>query len=89
MGGKLLPFDNRPWAKPLARAVIAVSIIASIAGAYYFYALEELHISEVVIILLLLLTIIPPNVAVIMKKSRDDGSSTVPSGAMNTRLHPR
>ena len=83
-GGYMLPFDNRPWAKPLARAVICLSVIAAIAEAYYLYSQEELHISEVAIIVLLLLTIIPPNVAIVMRKVGAEGAP------MNSpSLHPR
>ena len=69
----MLPFDNRPWAKTLARVVIALSILAAAVGGWYLYTLDELHIPEVTGLLLLLLTIIPPNVAVliVMRKAGD------------------
>ncbi len=89
IGGTMLPFDNRPWAKRVAQIVIGVSVVAAIVSAYYLYDMDELHISEVFIILLLLLTIIPPNLAVIMKKHPNDVSPGVPAGAMNNHLRIR
>jgi hypothetical protein len=65
----MLPGEHKPWAKPLARAVIGVSILAAIVGAWYLYDIGELYIPEVTGILLLLLTIIPPNVAVLRVKT--------------------
>jgi hypothetical protein len=80
----MLPFENRPWAKPMARAVIVLSFIAAIAEGYYLYSQQELHIPEVTILVLLLITIIPPNLAIVMKKTAGE------PGAMNhARLHPR
>ena len=67
----MLPFDNRPSAKPLARFVICFSILAAIVGAWYLYSIHQLYIPEITGILLLLLTIIPPNAAVLYKKSQD------------------
>ena len=67
----MLPFDNRPWAKTVARTVIALTLVAAALGAYIFYANDDLHISEAAIIILLLLTILPPNIAIAMRKSND------------------
>jgi len=69
----MLPFDNRPWAKALARTVVVLSLIAAALGAYYCYITDQLHISEVAIIGLLLLTIIPPNLAIVLRKSETGG----------------
>ena len=72
----MLPFDNRPWAKSVARTVIALSIVAAVAGAYYLFTLDELHIPEVTGILLLLLTILPPNIAIISRaQTSQDGTA--------------
>lgn len=82
----MLPFDNRPWAKAVARTVIGLSFVAAIIGAYYLYTLDELHIPEVTGILLLLLTIVPPNLAVLWKKT---GTDTASAAINSPRLHPR
>jgi uncharacterized membrane protein YfcA len=66
----MLPFEEKPWAKPLARFVIVFSILAAIVGAWYLYSIRQLYIPEITGILLLLLTIIPPNAAVLHKKSK-------------------
>lgn len=65
----MLPGQHKPWAKPLARTVIGVSILAAIIGAWYLHDIGQLYIPEVTGILLLLLTIIPPNVAVLREKT--------------------
>jgi hypothetical protein len=79
----MLPFDNRPWAKAVARTVIALSIVAAIAGAYYLFTLDELHIPEVTGIILLLLTILPPNLAIVYR------AQTPPDGAAISQAHLR
>ncbi len=88
----MLPFQNRPWAKPLARLVIGASLVAAALGAYYLYTIEQLYIPEVTGILLLLLTIIPPNVAVLMRhpdhRSEDHASGIAPSRG-GPKLHHR
>ncbi len=89
----MLPFENRPWARPLAGLVIAASLVAAGCGAWYLETLEQLHISEITGIVLLLLTIIPPNVAVLLK--RPDGETEEQTGSGQPRPvgsaapHPR
>jgi len=61
----MLPNYDKPWAKPLARAVIWTTLIALAALAYYLKTHNMLHISEIVGIFLLFLTIVPPNLAVL------------------------
>ena len=63
----MLPFDNRPWARTAARAVIVLSILAAAFSAYYLYDTDDLHISEVAIIGLSLLLVLPPNIAIVMR----------------------
>ena len=79
----MLPFDNRPWARSAARAVITLSLLAAIAGAYYLYDSDELHIPEVTGILLLLLTILPPNIAILLRKT--DASTVLNQQQLRTR----
>jgi uncharacterized membrane protein YfcA len=78
----MLPGEHKPWAKPLARAVIAVSILTAIVGSWYLYDIGELHIPEITGILLLLLTIIPPNVSILRETT---GGATKPSAPLK---HP-
>ncbi len=85
----MLPFDNRPWARALARAVIVLSVIAAALAAYYCYITDELHISEVAIIGLLLLTILPPNIAIAFRKTSPGGASADQPGAMGQPSHLR
>jgi len=81
----MLPFDNRPWAKTVARTVIALSIIAAIAGAYYLFTLDELHIPEVTGIILLLLTILPPNIAIVFRTQTPQDGSAMSQAHLRTR----
>jgi hypothetical protein len=61
----MLPHDQKPWAKSLARAVICVTILGLALLAYYLKTHNSLHIPEIVGIFLLFLTIVPPNLAII------------------------
>jgi hypothetical protein len=81
----MLPGDDRPWAKPLARVVIALSVVATILGAWYLYSIHQLYIPEVTGLVLLLLVIIPPNLAILHEKPR---SQPKPPVSLN-RPQPR
>ncbi len=61
----MLPNDQKPWAKPLARTVIGVTLVLLGLLAYYLQDHRSLHIPEIVGIFLLFLTIVPPNLAVL------------------------
>ena len=61
----MLPNDDKPWAKTLARVVICATLVALAVLAYYLQTHQTLHIPEIVGIILLFLTIVPPNLAVI------------------------
>lgn len=61
----MLPNDHKPWAKPVARAVILVTLVGLAFLGYYLEERNALHIPEIVGIFLLFLTIVPPNLAVI------------------------
>jgi hypothetical protein len=61
----MLPYDQKPWAKKLATAVICVTLVALGFLAYFLETHNSLHISEIVGIFLLFLAIVPPNLAVI------------------------
>jgi uncharacterized membrane protein YfcA len=74
----MLPGDHKPWAKPLARTVIGVSILAAIVGAWYLHDIGQLYIPEITGILLLLLTIIPPNVAILREKTEIPTKNSAP-----------
>jgi uncharacterized membrane protein YfcA len=74
----MLPGERKPWAKPLAKAVIGTSILAAILGAWYLHDIGELYIPEITGILLLLLTIIPPNVALLREKPAMPAQKSVP-----------
>jgi hypothetical protein len=61
----MLPNDDKPWAKTVARIVICTTIVALAVLAYFLNSHDKLHIPEIVGIFLLFLTIVPPNLAII------------------------
>jgi hypothetical protein len=61
----MLPNDQKPWAKTLARTVIGVTLVVLGILAYVLEDHNSLHIPEIVGIFLLFLTIVPPNLAII------------------------
>ena len=77
----MLPNDHKPWAKPLARTVIVLTMIGLFGLAYYFESNNSLHIPEIVGLFLLFLTIVPPNLAVlypwILPTQHKNGSNQV------------
>ncbi len=61
----MLPNDDKPWAKPLARTVILLTIAGLACLSYYLESRDQFHLPEIVGVFLLLLTIVPPNLAVL------------------------
>jgi hypothetical protein len=61
----MLPNDDKPWAKTVARIVIGFTTIALVVLAFVLKAYNTLNIPEVVGLFLLFLTIVPPNLAII------------------------
>jgi hypothetical protein len=61
----MLPNDNKPWAKTVARIVICATIVALVVLAFFLKSHNSLHIPEAVGIFLLFLTIVPPNLAIL------------------------
>lgn len=85
----MLPFDQRPWAKTLATAVLTVCMAAAVVAAYVLYLFQELHVPEVLIILLLLLTIVPPNVAIALRSGSGKEAEDIPDALAGQQLHMR
>ncbi len=85
----MLPFDHKPWARPLAAAVIGLSLLGAVLLTMYLRNVGSLHIPEVVGIFLLLLTIIPPNAAIVMHKT-EGGCSHDPAASLakTTTIQP-
>jgi len=61
----MLPNDDKPWAKTLARTVICVTIVALVCLSLFLESRNMFHIPEMVGVFLLFLTIVPPNLAVL------------------------
>jgi hypothetical protein len=80
-GFKMLPNDDKPWAKTLARIVICLTIVALVCLSLFLESRNMFHIPEIVGVFLLFLTIVPPNLAVlypwILPTSHQDGGHRV------------
>jgi hypothetical protein len=61
----MLPGDQKPWAKTVARIVICTTILGLIVLAFVLKSYNTLRIPEIVGIFLLFLAIVPPNLAVL------------------------
>jgi uncharacterized membrane protein len=61
----MLPNDDKPWAKTVARIVICGTIVILAVLAFILKSYNTLRIPEVVGLFLLFLTIVPPNLAII------------------------
>lgn len=61
----MLPHDDKPWAKPLARTVIVLTLVGLAFLSYYLETHNQFHLPEIVGVFLLFLTIVPPNLAVL------------------------
>ena len=61
----MLPNDQSPWAKPVARIVVCTTIVALIVLAFVLNSYNNLRIPEIVGIFLLFLAIVPPNLAIL------------------------
>ena len=64
----MLPFDNKPWAKRVARMVIVVTLVAAVGVPFVLHSRGTLDLPMIVGIVLLVLAIVPPNVAVLRRK---------------------
>jgi hypothetical protein len=61
----MLPGDQKPWARPVARIVICATIVGLIVLAFVLKSYNTLRIPETVGLILLFLTIVPPNLAIL------------------------
>jgi hypothetical protein len=81
----MLPYDNRPWARTLAKIVVVSSTCLLIALGVFLHSIGQMRISEYVGLLILFLTIVPPNLAVIYRKR--DGAKTLNPPSNRPILH--
>ncbi|MCU1324096.1 MAG: hypothetical protein JWM43_3745 [Acidobacteriaceae bacterium] len=72
----MLPYDNRPWAKTLAKFVAVSATCLLIALGLFLHHIGQMRVSEYVALLILFLTIVPPNLAVIYRKRSRSSPST-------------
>ncbi len=80
----MLPFDQRPWAPNLAKAIIAVTLIAEVVAVFWLRHYNPLDIPEIVALVLILIGVIPPSIYVIRRKPGDP----VPTDLTHLRHSP-
>jgi hypothetical protein len=78
----MLPFQNRTWAKPVARVVILVSFFGLSTLAYLRYRSGLLDIPEAVGIVLLMLLFLPPNIAILTRPTPPPTPAADPSATL-------
>jgi hypothetical protein len=78
-GRTMLPYDNRPWARTLAKIVVISSTCLLIALGFFLHSIGQMRISEYVGLLILFLIIVPPNLAVIYRKREGSAKLSQPT----------
>jgi hypothetical protein len=75
-----LPFEDRTWAKPVARWMIGIVLVAEVATILWLLHYGPLDTGEVLALLLTLLAVIPPNVHILRQTTRptDLGNYSTP-----------
>jgi len=68
----MLPFDRKPWAKPVAAIVIAVTLLGAAGTALYLHQTKGLDTGAVVAICLIVLALVPPNVVILRRRRTED-----------------
>ena len=63
----MLPFDRRPWAKPLAFLVIVLTLAGAVIAPFYLRHIKHFDPPMAVLIVLLVLAIVPPNYVVLRR----------------------
>jgi uncharacterized membrane protein YoaK (UPF0700 family) len=74
----MLPFDSKPWAKPLSATIIVLTVLAAIAAPFYLHHIRHLDPPMAVLILLLVLAIVPPNIVVLRRHKRGEYPAAPP-----------
>ncbi len=69
----MLPFEHRPWAKPLAILVIIAAVLVDVAVALWRSSHGPIHFVDLLAMALFLLAIVPPNIHILrLKTSPED-----------------
>jgi hypothetical protein len=69
----MLPFAERPWARPVAAIAIVVTLIAAVWIPLELRAWGRLDLPIMVGIVLLVLAIVPPNIVILRHRPEDIG----------------
>ncbi len=67
----MLPFDRKPWAPQLAKAVILFTIVAEIATFLWLRRSGPLDTGEILALALVLIGVIPPNIHIIRRRPNE------------------
>ena len=65
----MLPFDQKPWAKHLAVAVIGITVLGLAVLAMALRRVHPLDVAEITFIILVLIAVVPPNLAIILRRN--------------------
>lgn len=65
----MLPFDNRPWARTVAKLVIAGTVLLEVGVVVWLLHYGPLDIPEILALVLFLLAAIPPSVHILRGRS--------------------
>jgi uncharacterized membrane protein YoaK (UPF0700 family) len=73
----MLPFDSKPWAKPLAATIIVLTVLAALVAPFYLHHIRHLDPPMAVLILLLVLAIVPPNLVILRRHAGEAKTAPV------------
>jgi hypothetical protein len=68
----MLPFEDKPWAKPVATAMILFTLLGAAILALYLHETKGLDTGAIVAILLTILAVVPPNIVVLRHRRLAD-----------------
>ena len=78
----MLPFEEKTWAKPVAKFMITMTLIAEAVAVLWLRHYGPLDPPEIVALLLILVGVLPPNIHILRRTSGITAPSPVQSGPM-------
>ena len=64
----MLPFAEKTWAKPVAKAMIALTLLAELIAFLWLHHFGPLDPPEIVAMILVLVGVLPPNIHILRLK---------------------
>ena len=80
----MLPFEERIWAKPVAKFMIIATLLGEAAAVLWLRHYGPLDPPEIVALILILVGVLPPNIHILR---RQPGASRAPVQAGAMPLH--